>query len=200
MLTDDEIAKLCLDDAGRRLILKEHPPVASMSPQNTVYFPCEVYQGRPSYAACLNFLDVHAKGRDVLRPECQQAVARNTCPATNMRAREAKAGRALYYVRHADLQALRAEMDVARDDHVVTFRKTGEQNANKGRKFVPSTPEDLAAYAAGNPSPKYREPRKPFIPIKLIPEVAPKKDADIELETNIFKKVLEKRLADEQSG
>lgn len=197
MLTDDELTKLCLDEAGMRLVLKEYPPAASMSPQNTVYFPCDVYQGRPSYAACLNFLDVHAAGRDVLRPECQQAVARGICPATNMRKREAKAGRALFYVRHADLQVLRAEMEALREDQIINFRKTTDTNKAKGRKFTPSTMDDLKEYASGNPVAKYREPRKQ-IPVTVVP-TAPIAPKDIELETNIFKKVLEKRLADEQN-
>ena len=92
-MTDNEMPRLCLDPFGEALLQKENPPEASKSPQNTVYFYCPVYQGRPSYCSCLHFLDAHAAGRDVLRPECQKAVATNNCLAIKMRAAEQAAGR-----------------------------------------------------------------------------------------------------------
>lgn len=196
MLTDDEIAKLCLDDAGRRVLLREHPLDASMSPQNTVYFHCDVYQGRPSYAGCLHFLEAHRAGRDVLRPECQQAVARGTCPAVQMRKRETKAGKALYAVPYAELQAVRQEL-AANDDNIVSFRKPASGGTVPTRKFIPSTPADLQAYAQGRLGEKQQRPEKrKQIPVQVVEVKIP--PTEQELETNIFKKVLEKRLADEQ--
>lgn len=110
-LVEREGIKLCAIEI--KLIQEDNPLEMSLGGRNTVYHPCEVYQGRPSYASCLTVINKIRAGNELiktLRPECVTAVENGTCKAMGMRKEEELAGRALFFV---DYLRMREERDRA---------------------------------------------------------------------------------------
>lgn len=175
-----EQAELILDPLKIHLIQQPNTVDMSRSGKNSVYFYCDIYSGRTSYAGCLHFLEAVANGLGHLRPDCEIALARGACPAAVMRKKELKAGKTLFFVDYEqwvimnDAQKLRDK-----EESPIMYGKKREN-----RKFVPTT--GLKAYE-----------EDAIVEVKSKPEPKPKKLeklTDIEADTNIMEKVLKERL------
>lgn len=181
MLIPEQEALTGLCDIGRELIQKENPLDASKSGQNTVFHYCEVSEQRESYAACLWYLEAHARGDGQLRPDCEVAVNNKTCPARRMRMLELREDRALFYVNYKEItEARQAKWALEDEESVVQFRK------KKDRKFIPITviPTDDISDELD------------LSEAKRGPALAPTRLEDQEIETNLMEKLVRKKLND----
>lgn len=138
--------KLC--QIGIKLIQEERDMALSRGGRNTVYHNCDIYQGRPNYAACLMVMDQAFDGVNrELRPQCHDAIANRTCPALAMRKAELQAGRALFFVDYTELRE-RRQVQWALDEQnsPVQFRRRD----GGGGRFKPTvmSAEDLAKVEA----------------------------------------------------
>lgn len=78
---------------------KTYPIERSRGGDNTYILPCDVYGGRRHYAVCLRIIERHEEGNaQMWEPDCNTAIACRECPAVDLRKKEEKAGKALFFV------------------------------------------------------------------------------------------------------
>jgi hypothetical protein len=183
-----EQAELILDDCKIHLIQQKNPVDLSRSGKNSVYFHCDIYNGRTSYAGCLNFLDAHMDGRAHLRPDCEIAYNKGFCPAKEMRKQELKAGHTLYFVNYEEWVILNNEKKKKDEENSpIQFRRNKVE-----KKFIPST-----TISSGD---KVEVVEKVKIAKTKQPSKKPVDIMDVELETNVMEKVLKERLKNDNTN
>jgi hypothetical protein len=104
------------DEVERNVRLRqpEYPPQQSAAGTNTYTVQCAVVGWRPGYAVCAHKIMAYERDRGLKSyPDCERGIRNKECPAIAMRAEEAAAGKALYYV---DRVLLREEMDKHLDE------------------------------------------------------------------------------------
>lgn len=126
-------------------------PERSATGDNAHYLPaCQHTQHRPAYCACLHKIEQRKKGRLESYPECSAAIGRKDCPALAMKKEEELAGKAIYFVSRAQLQA---EMQAAAEARGHVFARMAEQGKDwapsktKRSKTAPATKPSAPAYA-----------------------------------------------------
>lgn len=76
----------------------DYPANRSRSGDNQYYHRCKPVKRSRHYGICLFTLEAYEKGIELQEAACVKAIKKKTCPALAMRAEEAKAGKALYFI------------------------------------------------------------------------------------------------------
>ena len=129
-----------------------YPPSASAQGDNAFYHLCEVMGQKCAYASCLKKIADRAHGRlETSFATCSAEIGKRTCPALQMKAQEAAAGKALFYV-NRDKQ--RSIFFALSKDIVVTVSKVvSKRNWNKAPEVPvppPTITKALPAVPQGN--------------------------------------------------
>jgi hypothetical protein len=160
-------------------VIADYPAAASASGKNAYYLGnCECVGHRPSYAACLNKIELRKAGRlSSSLAECSAAINRRECPAQRLRDEELSAGKAIYFIDRAVLTASNDERTALESDRITRLMagerpEPARRPARKTTEAAPAAPA-MPTYADAINAALKEARSAPTAAPKPIPKPAP---------------------------